>query len=227
MLTLNADEHPLMSRMHKPDPKLGPDAQDKRSVVPVEFEDVDAWLHGTQEQSQALARLAPAKAFDAWTGRQMKGFTLIELMVVVAVIAILALLAVPSMQNRLVREQIVEAVRLADIAKAPIATSWTLDHALPLDNAGAGLPVAEKIVSNHVKSLTIEGGAIHLTFGNQATAAINGKTLTLRPAIVEDAPVVPVAWVCGNARPPDQMTVQGTNRTDVERNFLPLNCRAG
>ena len=77
----------------------------------------------------------------------MKGFTLIELMVVVAVIAILALLAVPSMQSRLVREQIVEAVRLADIAKAPIAASWTQDHSLPLDNAGAGLPVAEKIVA--------------------------------------------------------------------------------
>jgi putative SOS response-associated peptidase YedK len=65
MLTLNADEHPLMSRMHKPDPKLGPDAQDKRSVVPIELEDVDAWLHGTQEQAQALVRLAPAEAFDA------------------------------------------------------------------------------------------------------------------------------------------------------------------
>ena len=157
----------------------------------------------------------------------MKGFTLIELMVVVAVIAILALLAVPSMQNRLVRGQVVEAVRLADIAKAPIAARWTQDHSLPLDNAGTGLPVAEKIVSNHVKSLAIEGGAIHLTFGNQASAAIKGKTLTLRPAIVEDAKIVPVAWVCGNARPPDQMTVQGTDRTDVDKNFLPLNCRAG
>ena len=114
-------------------------------------------------------------------------------MVIVAVIAILALLAVPSMQESLVREQIVEAVRLADIAKAPIASSWTLDHALPLDNAGTGLPVAVKIVSNHVKSLTVEGGAIHLTFGNRAIAAISGKTLTLRPAIVEYAPVVPVA----------------------------------
>ena len=65
MLTLNADEHALMSRMHKPDPKLGPDAQDKRSVVPIELEDVDAWLHGTQEQAQALVRLTPAEAFDA------------------------------------------------------------------------------------------------------------------------------------------------------------------
>lgn len=65
MLTLNADDHPLMSRMHKPDPKRGPDAQDKRSVGPIELEDVDAWLHGTQEQAQALVRLAPAEAFDA------------------------------------------------------------------------------------------------------------------------------------------------------------------
>jgi type IV pilus assembly protein PilA len=160
------------------------------------------------------------------TGRPSAGFTLIELMAVIAVIAILALLAVPSMRDRLVREQIVEAMRLADIAKAPIAARWNQEHALPLDNLGAGLPVAEKIVSNHVKSLSIEGGAIHLTFGNRAIAAISGKTLTLRPAIVEDAPVVPVAWVCGDARPPEQMTVQGTNRTDVAKNFLPINCRA-
>jgi putative SOS response-associated peptidase YedK len=51
--------------MHKPDPKLGPDAQDKRSVVPIELEDVDAWLHGTQEQAQPLVRLTPFEAFDA------------------------------------------------------------------------------------------------------------------------------------------------------------------
>ena len=53
-----------MSRMHKPDPQLGQDAQDKRSVVPIELQDVDAWLHGTQEQAQSLVRLARAEAFD-------------------------------------------------------------------------------------------------------------------------------------------------------------------
>lgn len=64
MLTLNADEHLLMLRMHKPDPKPGPDAQDTRSVVPIELEDVGAWLHGTPEQARALVRLPPAEAFD-------------------------------------------------------------------------------------------------------------------------------------------------------------------
>lgn len=65
MLTLNADRHPLMNRMHKPDPKLGPDQQDKRSVVPIELDDVDTWLAGSQEAAAALVRLAPVEVFDA------------------------------------------------------------------------------------------------------------------------------------------------------------------
>ena len=65
LLTLNADEHPLMKRMHKPDPKLPPDRQDKRSVVPLELEDIDAWLFGTRDAAQQLIRLAPVERFDA------------------------------------------------------------------------------------------------------------------------------------------------------------------
>lgn len=56
MLTANADEHPLMSRMHKPDPKLAPDQQDKRSVIAIEEEDVDLWLTGTEKEVQPLLR---------------------------------------------------------------------------------------------------------------------------------------------------------------------------
>ena len=65
MLTLKADAHPLFRRMHKPDPKLAPDAQDKRGVVAIEFDDVDAWLFGTPEQAASLVRLTPAQAFAA------------------------------------------------------------------------------------------------------------------------------------------------------------------
>jgi putative SOS response-associated peptidase YedK len=65
MLTLNADHHALMSRMHKPDPRLGPDLQDKRSVVPIELADVDAWLFGSPGEAATLVRLAPVDAFDA------------------------------------------------------------------------------------------------------------------------------------------------------------------
>jgi len=65
VLTINADAHPLMNRMHKPDPKVGPTEQDKRSVIPIEAGDVDAWLAGTMEQAQALLRLAPVEVFAA------------------------------------------------------------------------------------------------------------------------------------------------------------------
>jgi putative SOS response-associated peptidase YedK len=65
MLTINADVHPLMNRMHRPDPKRAPDMQDKRSVVPIEFTDVDQWLYGTAGEATALVKLAPIEAFDA------------------------------------------------------------------------------------------------------------------------------------------------------------------
>jgi len=154
-----------------------------------------------------------------------RGFTLIEMMVVVAVVAILALLMAPAYIDRLVRNQIAEALPLADIAKRPIEASWTLARALPADNAGIGLPVPEKVVSNYVSALAVEGGAIHMTFGNRAHNQIRGLVLSLRPAIVADAPVVPIAWVCGYASAPGNMTAQGENRTNIPAGYLPLQCR--
>lgn len=65
MLTINADSHPLMSRMHKPDPGLPHDQQDKRSVIPIELSDVDIWLNGSIEEAAALARVPSADVFDA------------------------------------------------------------------------------------------------------------------------------------------------------------------
>jgi putative SOS response-associated peptidase YedK len=65
MLTLNADAHPIMRRMHKPDPKLGPDQQDKRSVVAIELADTDRWLFGTEADARSLVRLPPAEEMEA------------------------------------------------------------------------------------------------------------------------------------------------------------------
>lgn len=157
---------------------------------------------------------------------QHHGFTLVEMMVVIAVIGILALMAVPSFQERIVREQIVAAVPLADIAKTPIAASWAMTQSFPPDNTSAGLPAADKIVNNFITALSVQDGVIHLTFGNRAHSTIIGKVLTLRPAVVEDAPVVPVTWVCANAMGPDKMMVKGENKTTVPNQYLPLGCRA-
>src|SRR4030095_11904860 len=112
------------------------------------------------------------------------------------------------------------------IAKPPIAASWQALQVFPPDNASVGLPPAEKIVANYVSAVTVRNGAITITFGNRASNAIAGKTLTLRPAVVEDTPIVPIAWVCGYAEPPNQMTVNGENVTNVAQGLLPFECRS-
>ncbi len=154
-----------------------------------------------------------------------RGFTMLELMAVVAVIGILAVLAMPTYMDRIVRDQVKAALPLADIAKPPIAMSWALAQTVPADNAAAGLPAAEKIVSNLVSSVAVRDGAIQMTFGNSASGAVSGKMLSLRPAVVEDAPIVPVAWVCGNADVPDKMKVFGENMTSLPNSLLPFECR--
>ena len=151
---------------------------------------------------------------------------MLEMMVVVAIIGILALMAVPSFQDQIVRDQINNALPLADIAKPPNALAWGALQTFPTDNAAAGLPSADKIVNNSISSVALQEGAIHITFGNRANGLITGKILTLRAAVVEDAPIVPVTWVCGYAEAPDKMTIRGENKTNIPANFLPFSCRS-
>ena len=154
------------------------------------------------------------------------GFTMIEMMVVVVIIAILALMAAPSFQDQIIRDQINKALPLADLAKTPNAISWATLQTFPPDNAGAGLPPADKIVNDAISSVAVQDGAIHVTFGNRANGVITGKILTLRAAVVEDTPVVPVTWVCGYAEAPDKMTIHGQNQTNIPASFLPFACRS-
>jgi type IV pilus assembly protein PilA len=157
--------------------------------------------------------------------RPASGFTLIELLVAVAVLAILATLALPSFQGPMVRQQIVDSSTVINVGKNAVGAKWAATQKLPADNADAGLPEADKLVGNHVSSIQVEAGALHVVFGNQVNGAIKGKTLTFRPAVVDSAPMVPVAWVCGHAATPDKMSAKGSNRTDVDPKYLPLNCR--
>jgi type IV pilus assembly protein PilA len=154
-----------------------------------------------------------------------RGFTLIEILVVLAIIAILALMALPNTQDKFIRNQIIEALPLADIAKTPVATAWATTHKLLPDNASAGLPIPDKVVNNFIKRVAIENGVIQITFGNHATPLIQDKMLSLRPAVIDDAQVVPVTWVCGYATAPNNMTLHGDNKTTIETKFLPSSCR--
>jgi len=153
------------------------------------------------------------------------GFSMMEILAVIAIVAILATLAIPSYLDKVVRDQIGEALPLADIAKDPLAASWAALQSFPPDNEAAGLPAPDKIVNNFVSSVLVRNGAIDLTFGNRANGVIKGRVLTLRAAVVEDAPIVPVTWVCGHAKAPEKMTAQSSDRTSIDARYLPLKCR--
>ena len=107
-----------------------------------------------------------------------KGFTLIELMIVVAVVGILATIAMPSYQERFIRAQVAEAIGLADFAKENVAAYYRANKRMPKNNADAGLPPADKIVGNYVVSLNVNEGAIHVQFGNRVNKNAAGKVLS-------------------------------------------------
>lgn len=154
-----------------------------------------------------------------------RGFTLIEVMVAMAVVAILAMMAVPSFQDRIIRAQVVEGMELAALAKKAVAAHYAGTSELPEDNEEASLPPPDRIVGTRVSRVAVEEGAIVITFGNQANGSLAGKKLSLRPAVVEGYPQVPIAWICAAAAVPAKMTVHGTDHTDIPPAQLPLECR--
>ena len=157
--------------------------------------------------------------------KSMFGFTIVEMMVVVAILAILAMIAIPSGIERIIREQVAAAIPLAEAAKEPAAAQWKATKTLPADNKEAGLPAADKVVSNLISALVVDKGVIHMTFGNKARSILQGKILSIRPAVIDESQAVPVAWVCGNAPAPAKMTLMGDNKTNIDAKFLPFACK--
>jgi len=157
--------------------------------------------------------------------KRLEGFTLIELMIVVAIIGILASLAMPTYQDRVIRAQVSEGIALSDFVRQSIGAYYSRNKRMPKNNAAAGLPDAAKIVGNYVSEIVVQDGVISITFGNRSNRNLSGKKIALRPAIVDGAPMVPIAWVCGNASVPDKMKVIGENGTTLPGPHLPIDCR--
>ncbi len=156
---------------------------------------------------------------------KQQGFTLIEMMVVVAIIAVLALMAMPSPQPLLARQQVTESLGLVDDYKKLVAFYYASSHEFLQNNTQANIPAPDKLLGNYVDSIELANGAFQLHFGNKAVEKLRGKYLSIRPIVVAGSPDSPMSWICGMAKVPNGMAAVGENKTDIEISNLPLECR--
>ncbi|MCH7379688.1 MULTISPECIES: pilin [Acinetobacter] len=135
-----------------------------------------------------------------------KGFTLIELMIVVAIIGILAAIAIPAYQNYTKRSHVSEGLNLAGGAKTAVTEFYSSNNRYPANNASAGLAAASAITGNAVTSVTVASGLITVAY-NTKIDDTTGKTLVLSPTTAGGA----IQWKCK----------VGT----IDPKLVPSNCR--
>ena len=162
-----------------------------------------------------------------------KGFTLIELMIVVAIIGILAAIAIPAYQDYTIRAQVSEGMTLAAAAKAAVAESYLNDGEAPATRTDAGMSATATDTSGkYVTSVDVDNGTITITYGNEVNAAVDAGTLSLTPYETADGSVV---WRCGFAAAPAGTALMGTAGggntaayvapAGIEERYVPAACR--
>ena len=138
--------------------------------------------------------------------KKMQGFTLIELMIVIAILGILMAIAIPAYQDYAVRAKASEGINLAGASKLAVAETYSSKGSFPANNASAGVPAAGSITGKYVTSVTITNGLISSLYSN-AEQKLSGNTLLLSPTTTAGS----VRWRCKS--------------TTVSPKYLPSECR--
>lgn len=143
--------------------------------------------------------------------KKITGFTLIELMIVIAIIGILAAVAIPAYQDYTIRSQVSEGLSLSDGAKTAIAEYYQTKGTYPATNSAAGLAPATSITGNYVSSVTVSNSQITVKYGNKINQSVKGDTLVLQAK----ANTGSISWTCQPA------AAKGT----IPSKYLPSSCR--
>nr|WP_101174893.1 pilin [Neisseria meningitidis] len=155
-----------------------------------------------------------------------KGFTLIELMIVIAIVGILAAVALPAYQDYTARAQVSEAILLAEGQKSAV-TEYYLNHGKwPGDNSSAGVATSSKIKGKYVKEVTVANGVVTATMlSSGVNKEIQGKKLSLWAKRQDGS----VKWFCGQPVTRDANASADAVKADTDKKIdtkhLPSTCR--
>ncbi|HGG9428266.1 TPA: pilin [Neisseria meningitidis] len=156
-----------------------------------------------------------------------KGFTLIELMIVIAIVGILAAVALPAYQDYTARAQVSEAILLAEGQKSAV-TEYYLNHGIwPANNNSAGVASSSTIKGKYVQSVTVANGVITAQMASSGVnKEIQGKKLSLWAKRQDGS----VKWFCGqpvtrDAKAKDDAVTAATGTDKIDTKHLPSTCR--
>ncbi len=137
-----------------------------------------------------------------------RGFTLIELMIVVAIVGLLAVIAIPAYQSYLIRAQIAEGLNMVAPVKVAVVEFHNNNGAFPADNTAAALPPPPAYAARYVAEISVADDVVTILYGNQANVQINGQTITLTAFNNNGS----VSWTCASGG-------------FIANAYLPASCR--
>jgi type IV pilus assembly protein PilA len=143
------------------------------------------------------------------TMKLQKGFTLIELMIVIAIIGILAAIAIPAYQDYTIRSKVSEGLNMAGAAKLAVSETFDSSGALKSTNASYGLPLATSIAGTYVASISAITSVITISYRTISSGKVDsGDSITLTANTTNAGST---QWECAS--------------TTIDARFLPANCR--